>query len=145
MPRSRSPVMSRVAPGATRFRAALAASGFLARAVAVLGLASTFLGTTPACAAKCEDIPGRQGFGITPETFHAGSREAGDAQTFQEWYAHVAGEPCEQACTDLVGVEPITVSSCATTKENDDAGVSTLSVICEYVHHSCDQNPGCGG
>jgi hypothetical protein len=126
----------------------------VAATVLALAIASVFFGGSPACE-KCEDRPGMGGYSITPETFRVGSVAAGNAATYAEWLDEMSKLSCEAACDRLVGVEPITLTSCSSSKSVDasksddaappDAGSGSLWFRCEWVHHSCDKNPGCGG
>ena len=110
-------------------------------------LASIIFGGSPACE-KCRDAPGMGSYGISPERFRPGSVAAGKATTYQEWYDEMAALPCADACNRLVGLDPITVTSCTTSKSDasqSDAGPPILSVRCEWILHACDANPGCSG
>lgn len=110
--------------------------------MALVALASVVLGGSPACE-KCEDRPGMGGFSITAENFRAGSVAAGNATTYAEWLTDMSRLSCEDACDRLVSVSPITVTSCSTARP--DGGSEPLGFLCEWVHHSCDSNPGCTG
>jgi hypothetical protein len=109
---------------------------------ALVTLAATFLGGSPACE-KCKDEPQAYDFLITPDQFRPESASAGNATSYQEWHDELKAQPCAHACGQLVGQNPITVTSCSSL--NADSGTTPLTIRCAWILHACDPNPGCSG